>query len=168
MRGCGRLEFIDRRGLERQIERLRARHGCIVVQDHAHLDVIEREMERYFAGKGWLGQGHPGMVESETRTRPLGVPLAPKGTPFQQEVWAELRRIPLGETRSYAQQATAIGKRDAVRAVARANGENFLAIVIPCHRVIGADGSLTGYGGGLWRKQWLLDHEKKMAGVTLL
>jgi AraC family transcriptional regulator, regulatory protein of adaptative response / methylated-DNA-[protein]-cysteine methyltransferase len=154
------LDFVDRRGVERQIERLRARLKCVIVPgEHEHLSGIERELTRYFAGKSWLGHGSGA---------PLGVPLNPQGTPFQEEVWAELRRIPLGQTRSYAQQAAAIGKREAVRAVARANGENFLAIVIPCHRVIGADGSLTGYGGGLWRKQWLLDHEKKMAGLTLV
>ncbi len=153
------LDFVDRRGVERQVERLRTKLGCVIVPgEHKHLDAIEKELARYFEGKSWLGQNG----------KPLSVPLAPKGTPFQEEVWAELRRIPLGETRSYGQQATAIGKRDAVRAVARANGENFLAIVIPCHRVIGADGSMTGYGGGIWRKQWLLDHEKKMAGITLV
>jgi AraC family transcriptional regulator of adaptative response/methylated-DNA-[protein]-cysteine methyltransferase len=156
--GLRALDFVDRRGLERQIERLRKRFGHIVVQDHKYLDAVEREMEKYFAGTSRLGQDG----------KPFPVPLAASGTPFQKEVWAELRRIPLGETRSYAQQATAIGKREAVRAVARANGENFLAIVVPCHRVIGADGSLTGYGGGLWRKQWLLDHEKKMAGKSLV
>lgn len=155
--GLRALDFVDRRGLERQIERLRKRFGHIVVQDHKYLDAVEREMGKYFAGKSWLGQDG----------KPFPVPLAASGTPFQEEVWAELRRIPLGETRSYGQQATAIGKREAVRAVARANGENFLAIVVPCHRVIGADGSLTGYGGGLWRKQWLLEHERKMAGLAL-
>ena len=153
------LDFVDRRGVERQIERLRTKLGCVIVPgEHKYLDAIEKELGRYFEGKSWLGQNG----------KLLGVPLAPKGTPFQEEVWAELRRIPLGETRSYGQQAAAIGKREAVRAVARANGENVLAIVIPCHRVIGADGSMTGYGGGIWRKQWLLDHEKKMAGHTLV
>jgi AraC family transcriptional regulator of adaptative response/methylated-DNA-[protein]-cysteine methyltransferase len=74
-------------------------------------------------------------------------------------VWDGLRRIPYGETRSYAEQAAAIGRPDAVRAVARANGDNRIAIVIPCHRVVGSDGQLTGYGGGLWRKRWLLNLE---------
>lgn len=157
--GLHLLDFVDRRGVERQVERLRARLGCAIVPgEHKHLDAIEREIGRYFEGKSRLG--HDG--------KPLGVPLTPRGTPFQKAVWDELRRIPLGQTHSYAQQAAAIGKRDAVRAVARANGDNFIAIVIPCHRVIGADGSLTGYGGGLWRKQWLLEHERKMAGLTLL
>ncbi len=151
------LDFVDRRGLERQIGRVRERLGCVIVPgEHRHLDAIERELGRYFAGEGWLGQRGE-----------LGVPLAAEGTEFQRAVWAELQRIPLGETRSYGRQAAAIGKPEAVRAVARANGENFLGLVVPCHRVIGADGAMTGYGGGIWRKQWLLNHEMKMAGLVL-
>jgi AraC family transcriptional regulator of adaptative response/methylated-DNA-[protein]-cysteine methyltransferase len=87
------------------------------------------------------------------------VPLVAPGTPFEERVWSELRAIPRGETRSYEGLAAALGRPAAARAVGRANGMNRLAIVIPCHRVIGADGSLTGYGGGLWRKQRLLDLE---------
>jgi AraC family transcriptional regulator of adaptative response/methylated-DNA-[protein]-cysteine methyltransferase len=152
------LDFVDRRGLERQITRVRAKLGCVIVPGaHRYLDAIERELVKYFAGESWLGQ----------RGSSLSVPLAAEGTPFQREVWAELQRIPLGETRSYGKQAASIGKPDAVRAVARANGENFLSLVIPCHRVIGAGGDMTGYGGGIWRKQWLLDHERRMAGLTL-
>jgi methylated-DNA-[protein]-cysteine S-methyltransferase len=82
-----------------------------------------------------------------------------RGTPFQQSVWAELRRIPLGQTRTYGEVARAIGQPAAVRAVGTANGANPVAIVVPCHRVIGSDGSLTGFGGGLPNKKWLLDHE---------
>ncbi len=81
------------------------------------------------------------------------------GTPFQRAVWNALRRIPAGETMSYSGLAAAIGRSRAVRAVGTANGANPVSIVVPCHRVIGADGSLTGYGGGLPRKRWLLDHE---------
>jgi O-6-methylguanine DNA methyltransferase len=88
------------------------------------------------------------------------MPLAPAGTDFQQRVWQVLRTIPFASTRSYAEQAIAIGQPTATRAVARANGDNPIAIIVPCHRVIGANGKLTGYGGGLWRKQWLLDHER--------
>jgi methylated-DNA-[protein]-cysteine S-methyltransferase len=83
----------------------------------------------------------------------------PGGTPFQRECWAALRRIPPGETRSYSQQAATIGRPAATRAVGLANGANPIAIVVPCHRVVGADGSLTGFGGGLERKRWLLEHE---------
>jgi methylated-DNA-[protein]-cysteine S-methyltransferase len=81
------------------------------------------------------------------------------GTAFQERVWAILRTIPVNATRSYAQQARSLGDPKAVRAVALANGRNYRAIIIPCHRVIGSDGSLTGYGGGLERKRWLLKHE---------
>ena len=89
------------------------------------------------------------------------VPLHAPGTEFQQRVWEALRQIPFGEIRSYGEIATAIGEPKAVRAVGTANGMNRIAILIPCHRVIGADGALTGYGGGLWRKDWLLQHERE-------
>jgi O-6-methylguanine DNA methyltransferase len=85
--------------------------------------------------------------------------LIPQGTAFEASVWTWLRTIPPGETRTYAQGAAAVGRPAAVRAIGRANGRNPLAIVVPCHRVIGSDGDLTGYGGGLWRKQALLDLE---------
>jgi methylated-DNA-[protein]-cysteine S-methyltransferase len=87
------------------------------------------------------------------------LPLAPAGTDFQQRVWAELRRIAFGSTTSYAQIAARIGRPKAARPVGAANGRNPIAIIVPCHRVIGANGTLTGYGGGLDRKEWLLRHE---------
>ncbi|MBL8612667.1 MAG: methylated-DNA--[protein]-cysteine S-methyltransferase [Myxococcales bacterium] len=93
-----------------------------------------------------------------------GIPLALRGTPFQLAVWRALADIPCGETRSYAEVARAIGRPAAVRAVGLANGANPLALVLPCHRVIGSDGSLTGYGGGVERKRWLLSHERSDAG----
>jgi methylated-DNA-[protein]-cysteine S-methyltransferase len=88
-----------------------------------------------------------------------------RGTPFQVRAWEALRRIPVGETRTYAEQAIAIGAPSAVRAVGTANGANPVAIVVPCHRVIGSNGALTGFGGGLPRKQWLLDHEGAQLGI---
>lgn len=91
-----------------------------------------------------------------------GIAVETGGTPFQQSVWSELRRIPVGSTRSYSDIARAIGQPHATRAVGLANGSNPLAIVVPCHRMVGADGSLTGYGGGLHRKRWLLSHEGAM------
>jgi methylated-DNA-[protein]-cysteine S-methyltransferase len=91
------------------------------------------------------------------------LPLTPSGTPFQRQVWAALRTIPYGQTWSYAQLAEKIGRASAVRAVGLANGKNPIALVIPCHRVIGSDGSLTGYGGGLDRKRFLLDLESRSA-----
>jgi len=87
------------------------------------------------------------------------IPLSPKGTLFQQMVWNELVKIPFGKKRSYNDIATAVGSSKMIRAVGSANARNPIAIVIPCHRVIGSDGSLTGYAGGLWRKEWLLEHE---------
>lgn len=93
----------------------------------------------------------------------FATPLRPLGTPFTQDVWRALREIPAGETRSYSAVARAMGRPDATRAVARANGANPIAIAIPCHRVLGADGSLTGYGGGLWRKQKLIELERGFA-----
>ncbi len=106
-----------------------------------------RQLDAYFAGK----------------LRRFDLPLAPRGTPFQQRVWAALLNIPYGATRSYGQQAAVIGSPKAVRAVGLANGRNPIAIIIPCHRVIGANGSLTGYGGGMARKQLLLDLERAAA-----
>ncbi len=103
----------------------------------------EAELEAYFAG----------------RRQRFEVPVDPEGTPFQREVWAALTTIPFGTTWSYARLARAVGRPAAVRAVGAANGANPIALIIPCHRVIGADGSLTGYGGGLPRKRWLLAHE---------
>jgi len=91
------------------------------------------------------------------------VKLEPRGTAFQENVWRQLLRIPYGETRSYKDIARAIGNGQAVRAVGMANGRNPISIIIPCHRVIGITGDLVGYGGELWRKQWLLDHERNGA-----
>jgi methylated-DNA-[protein]-cysteine S-methyltransferase len=95
--------------------------------------------------------------------REFELELAPEGTPFQQQVWRELLNIPYGRTVTYLDIARAIGNEKAVRAVGAANGQNPISIIIPCHRVIGADGKLTGYGGGLWRKEWLLNHERNHA-----
>ena len=143
------LEFADRRMLETQIERVRARTGRAAAPGVN--DVIRRigeELDAYFAGE----------------LREFTVPLETPGSEFQRAVWEELLRIPYGETRSYGEQARRLGQPpEAVRAVARANGDNRIAIVIPCHRVIGADGKLTGYGGGLWRKRRLLDLERAVA-----
>lgn len=142
------LEFVDRRGLEREIERMRSRCNCAIVPgDSLPLRSIRQELAEYFNGE-----------RSNFET-----PLALLGSEFQQQVWAQLQRIPIGETCSYSALAAKLGRPTAARAVARANGSNQLAIVIPCHRVINANGELGGYGGGLRRKQWLLEHEKKMA-----
>lgn len=111
------------------------------------LESAQRELDAYFLGK----------------LRVFETPVAPDGTPFQQQVWAALLKIPYGLTSSYAQQAAAIGSPKAMRAVGLANGRNPIAVIIPCHRVIGANGSLTGYGGGMERKRFLLDLEQAPA-----
>lgn len=139
------LEFTDRRMLETQLERLRKRLKAETLPgDSPFFAQLDEQLQEYFSGK----------------RKDFDVPLVTPGTDFQQQVWRALRQIPFGKTRSYAEQAEFIGKPKAVRAVAKANGDNRIAIIIPCHRVIGADGKLTGYGGGLWRKERLLAIEK--------
>jgi len=101
-----------------------------------------------------------------TRTS-FNLKLNPQGTDFQQKVWAELLNVPFGKTRTYLEQSKKIGDVKAIRAVASANGKNPLWIVIPCHRIIGSDGSLTGYAGGIWRKKWLLEHENPTTQQSL-
>ena len=138
------LEFVDRRMLETQISRLsKALKARIVPGSHPYFDLLSGQLDEYFCG----------------RRREFDIPLVLPGTPFQQKVWAGLQSIPYGSTRSYKEQAEAIGSPQAVRAVAKANGDNRIAILIPCHRVIGANGELVGYGGGLSRKQYLLKLE---------
>lgn len=146
------LEFIDRRGLEREIERLRRKTKSAVIPGSTPpIDSIERELRDYFEGK---------LTEFKT-------PVKLIGSPFQKKVWEQLREIPPGQTTSYGDIASAIGKPSAYRAVAQANGANQVAIVIPCHRVINSNGELGGYGGGISRKQWLLDHEKNGSEVNI-
>jgi len=99
--------------------------------------------------------------------RHFDLPLAPDGSDFQRQVWDQLLKIPYGETISYLTLAKRIGDARHVRAVGTANGRNPISIIIPCHRVVGSDGSLVGYGGGLDRKRWLLDHETRVAGIVL-
>lgn len=101
------------------------------------------------------------------RTALDSIPVAAHGTPFQQQVWRALRKLRYGETTTYGALAAAIGRPGAARAVGLANGSNPVAIIVPCHRVVGADGTLTGYGGGLDRKRWLLEHERSNAGGDL-
>lgn len=138
------LEFTDRRMMEAQIEALRRRFGLAVVPGtNEILESARAELDDYFAG----------------RLTRFAVPVVSPGTPFQEQVWEELRRIPYGQTRSYVDVAERLGSPGASRAVGRANGMNRVAIVIPCHRVVRHDGTLGGYGGGVWRKQRLLELE---------
>jgi len=138
------LEFIDRRMLETQLNRLKKLFKAeLIPGSNQHFDELNKQIKQYFEG---------------TRTE-FSVPLVLDGTAFQRQVWSALQTIPYGETRSYKEQAEFICNPKAIRAVARANGDNRIAIIIPCHRVIGANGELVGYGGGLWRKQYLLNLE---------
>jgi AraC family transcriptional regulator of adaptative response/methylated-DNA-[protein]-cysteine methyltransferase len=144
------LEFCDRRMLPTELDQLQALHHTVPLTAHCPLfDEVKTQLDEYFAG---------------TRQE-FTLPLSLAGTPFQQSVWNALLTIPYGRTRSYIEQARSIDNPKAVRAVARANGQNRISIVIPCHRVIGEDGGLTGYGGGLERKQWLLNHEARHSAV---
>jgi AraC family transcriptional regulator of adaptative response/methylated-DNA-[protein]-cysteine methyltransferase len=139
------LEFVDRRALPKELAKLRR-----LVKDDIGLgrtqacDQTEAELAAFFAGD----------------RASFSVPLVLHGTPFQREVWRALQEIPAGDTCTYGDLAQALGHPTATRAVARANGANQIALIVPCHRVIGADGSLTGYGGGLWRKQQLIALEQ--------
>jgi AraC family transcriptional regulator of adaptative response/methylated-DNA-[protein]-cysteine methyltransferase len=144
--GLRLLEFADRRALERELTTLRHRLKTNVVPgQHRYLEETRTQLTRYFSGEN-LG---------------FEIPLAPIGSEFQMRTWDILRSIPIAETRSYSWMAERLGIPGARRAVGRANGTNMLSIIVPCHRVIRADGTLCGYGGGLWRKKWLLDHERK-------
>ena len=145
-RGLALCEFADRPMLPTQLERVEAVVGEeIRTAGHEYLDQAETELAEYFR------------AERET----FSVPLVLDGTPFQVKVWEELLRIPFGRTRSYEEMASRVERPGAARAVGRANGDNRLAIIVPCHRVIHADGTLSGYGGGKRRKQWLLTHEQR-------
>ncbi|VVM55625.1 Methylated-DNA--protein-cysteine methyltransferase [Pseudomonas fluorescens] len=144
-RGLVLLEFLDRPALTREVEALQQRYGYAVAPGHnEHLRQIELELAQYFAGK-----------LSEFK-----VALHLPGSEFSQQVWAQLAKIPYGQTSTYGTIAATLGKPGASRAVGLANGHNRVSIVVPCHRVIGADGSLTGYGGGQPRKAFLLRLEK--------
>ncbi len=145
-KGICLLEFVDRRMLETELKDLqRLLKAKIITGENQHIYQAKSELNEYFEGF----------------RKSFEIPLDTPGTIFQQQVWDQLLTIPHGTTRSYQEQAMRIGNPKAVRAVASANGHNRVSIVIPCHRVIGKDGNLTGYGGGLERKRWLLGHEER-------
>lgn len=137
------LEFRDREILETQVARVRRRVGPTATGSHPLLDQLCSELAEYF----------------DARRREFTLPLVYPGTPFQTKVWNGLRAIPYGETICYEELAHRVGSPTAQRAAGHANGQNPLAIIIPCHRVINKDGKLGGYGGGLWRKRLLLELE---------
>jgi len=138
------LDFTDRKILEKEFKDLCQRLNAVILPGtNPHLALVKKQLEEYFSGS----------------RKSFSVPLHYPSTEFRESVWTELLNIPYGQTRSYKQQAEAMGKPQSVRAVAAANGQNRISIIIPCHRVIGSNGSLTGYAGGLHRKKWLLEFE---------
>jgi AraC family transcriptional regulator of adaptative response/methylated-DNA-[protein]-cysteine methyltransferase len=145
-RGLFLLEFADRKGLEEKIDLLAKKENALIQKGKSKaMGVFEKELRAYFEGT----------LQNFT------TPLLALGSPFQKQVWEELKKIPYGETRSYGQVAHAVGVPKAFRAVAGATSRNPLSILIPCHRVILSDGKMGGYSGGLSRKKWLLEHEFK-------
>lgn len=139
------LEFLDKPGLEPEIGKLQSTlNAAISLGSNWVLESVKQALRRYFSGE---------LEQFDT-------PLRVFGSHFQQQVWGVLRQIPYGKTRSYGEQAAAIGKPTACRAVARANAANRIAIIVPCHRIINANGELGGYAGGVQRKRWLIEHEK--------
>jgi AraC family transcriptional regulator, regulatory protein of adaptative response / methylated-DNA-[protein]-cysteine methyltransferase len=146
------LEYNDRKSLPSEYEDIeRFLETTFKSGRNKHLKLLKKQLKEYFKGQ----------------RKEFTLPLVTPGTEFQNAVWKELLNIPFGETRSYRNQAEAMKKPDSARAVANANSANRIAILIPCHRVIGSDGHLTGYGGGLKRKKWLLDHERKYSGKAV-
>jgi len=142
------LEFADRKALPNELRRMHQLFkGRIGIGRHGPMDLLEAELDAYFSGRG----------------AQFSVPMAFHGSNFTKTVWHALVEIPAGQTRSYSMIAKQIARPSSVRAVARANGANQIALLVPCHRVLGADGSLTGYGGGLWRKQKLIEIERQYA-----
>lgn len=145
------FDFEYRKSIDSIMKRIETHSGDSFIEgEHPYFNALETQISEYFSG-----------IRKE-----FDLPLHLLGTPFQKNVWTGLLTIPYGETRSYKQQSVFLRNEKAIRAVAGANGENGIAIIIPCHRVIGEDGSLTGYGGGLQRKKWLLDHERKHSGIS--
>lgn len=146
------LEFSDRRMLPTEYKDLtRLLKTTFEDGKNRHLKALKKQLKEYFDGK----------------RKEFSIPLVTPGSEFQKAVWKELQNIQFGSTRSYHEQSITLNRPGSIRAIANANGTNRISIVIPCHRVIGSDGRLTGYGGGLKRKKWLLDHEKKYSGKPI-
>ncbi|MDR2916431.1 MAG: methylated-DNA--[protein]-cysteine S-methyltransferase [Tannerella sp.] len=144
--GICMFEFADYKLLDLELRQLASSCKAPLVQaENPYFEILKKQLDEYFKGE----------------RKEFDIPLDLVGTEFQKEVWLSLLKIPYGTTTSYAKQAEFLGKPSAVRAVANANGKNKISIILPCHRVIGTDGTLTGYGGGIWRKKKLLAFEKE-------
>ncbi len=149
--GCCLFEFLNRGGFKRIKDRIGKRYSMEMVKGtNRFLDNMETQVAEYFEGK----------------RKKFSLRFDVRGTTFEMAVWRQLQNIPYGETRSYGEVARLTGRTGAARAVGRANGANYLAIIIPCHRVLEADGGLRGYGGGLCRKKFLLDFERKNSSIS--
>ena len=146
------LDFLHRHSLPAILQRagVDGQRSDFGKGSHALITELRAELDEYFAG----------------RRKDFSIPLQLIGSPFQKKVWTALLRIPFGETHTYARQAADYGDEKAIRAIASANGMNGIAILIPCHRVVGTNGALTGYSGGMAAKRWLLDHERCHAGKS--
>ena len=144
------LEFENRVALTGELRRLEQEYGLSHFGNNNVLEMLVSQLDDYFAGK----------------SADFEIPTIQHGTNFEEAVWDALKQIPPGQTRSYGEIAKELGQPENSREVGRANGSNKISIVVPCHRVIGANGSLVGYGGGLWRKKWLLDHERRYAWAS--
>jgi AraC family transcriptional regulator, regulatory protein of adaptative response / methylated-DNA-[protein]-cysteine methyltransferase len=146
------FDFRHRRMIENIFSRVKTNFDAALSEgEHPHFLLLKEQLKDYFEGQ----------------RKEFQLPLLFSGTPFQKKVWEELLRIPYGNIRSYKQQALAMGDVKAIRAVAKANGENCFAIIVPCHRVIAENGNLTGYAGGIDKKKWLLNFEKSNTTDTL-
>ncbi len=149
-KGLCLLEFTEGKLHKQKIDSLlKISGGTLTDAENVFLKLAQRELNEYFSGKRKI----------------FTVPLDMVGTEFQKQVWTLLLNIPYGETRSYMQQSLALGDSKKIRAVANANGKNKISVIVPCHRVIGSDGSLTGYASGLERKEWLLNLESKQKSL---
>jgi AraC family transcriptional regulator, regulatory protein of adaptative response / methylated-DNA-[protein]-cysteine methyltransferase len=144
------LEFDTRSALTGELRQVERDFGRLESGTNAVLDLVRRQLSDYFTG----------------RSATFKIPTVQHGSKFEEDVWEALKKIPPGQTRSYGDIADMIGQSDKSREVGQANGANKISIIVPCHRVIGSDGSLVGYGGGLWRKKWLLDHERQYAWAS--
>ena len=144
------LEFENRVALTGELRRLERNFGLAGSDTSTVLKMLIAQLDDYFAGE----------------SADFQIPTTQHGTAFEEAVWQALKQIPPGETRNYGGIAEALGQPERSREVGKANGANRISVVVPCHRVIGSDGSLVGYGGGIWRKKWLLDHERRYAWTS--
>ncbi|MDR2885877.1 MAG: methylated-DNA--[protein]-cysteine S-methyltransferase [Rikenellaceae bacterium] len=150
-KGICMFEFADYKLIDLELRQLAETLKAPLVQgDNPHFGALRSQLDEYFRGE----------------RREFDLPLDLVGTEFQKKVWLGLQQIPYGHTTTYAEQSRRLGMASAIRAVANANGKNKISIILPCHRVIGADGTLTGYGGGIWRKKKLLELERQYAGIA--